>query len=331
MASKTGPRIRDDAADAAKFVQEIKQVADQLLLDRADRGDIKLMARAFVELSDALRVLARYRNHRKVTVFGSARAVPDSPRFRQAVDFGRTMAQAGYMVITGAGPGIMEAGHIGAGRDMSIGLNIRLPFEQETNLVMEDNDKLLNLNYFFTRKLLFVKETDALALFPGGFGTLDECYEVLTLVQTGKTKMMPIVMLDVPGGGYWEAWAEYQRRHLCGAGMISPEDESLFRITHSIDEAAGEITNFYRVYHSERYVRGQLVLRLQRALEDTLFQRICREFADILTGGQFRRGAAHRDEANEPHLAHLPRLIFPFDRKSFGRLRLLIDLINRDG
>lgn len=194
------PRKRDEAAESARFVQDIKDTADQLLLDKADRGDIKLMARALEELRHAFNILAPYRNRRKVTVFGSAHTPANHPVYQQAVAFGRAMAQAGYFVITGAGPGVMEAGNLGAGAAMSIGINIRLPFEQDPNPVIANDPKLLNLNYFFTRKLLFLKETDGLVLFPGGFGTLDEGFEVLTMLQTGKAEMMPIVMVDVPGG-----------------------------------------------------------------------------------------------------------------------------------
>lgn len=323
-------RIRDDAADAARFAQEIKQTADQLLRDRADRGDLKLLARALSELRLAFRLLARYRDRRKVTVFGSARTEPRSPVFDQAVAFGKAMAEAGYLVITGAGSGIMAAANLGAGAARSIGINIRLPFEQDANPVIARDEKLLELNYFFTRKLLFVKETDALVLFPGGFGTLDECFEVLTLLQTGKSALMPIVMLDEPGGDYWDRWSDYIDRYLCQSGMIAPDDRRLFRVLHSVADAVQEVTGFYRVYHSQRYVRSQLVLRLQKPIGDALFARISGEFSDIASGGRFRRGRAHRDEANEPHLASLARLYVPFDRKSFGRLRQLIDLINRE-
>lgn len=331
MVNATGvPAGRDDAADAARFVQEIKDTADKLLADGAGRGDIKLLARALKELRYSFRLLRRYRDRRKITIFGSARTAPNSPGYQQAVALGKAFARAGYMVITGAGPGIMEAGHIGAGADLSIGFNIRLPFEQEANEVIAEDEKLVNLNYFFTRKLLFIKETDALVLFPGGFGTLDECYEALTLIQTGKSPVIPIVMVDVPGGAYWEHWRQYTERYLFDAGMISAEDFRLFRIVHSVEDALAEVQSFYRVYHSQRYVRGRLVLRLQKPVADALLERLNREFADILLRGHITRGPAHADEANEPELGELERLYIPFDRKSFGRLRQLIDLVNAD-
>ena len=324
----TPPKIRDDEAEVARFVEEIKEVADQLLLDRADRGDIKLLARALRELRYALKVLGGFRDRRKVTVFGSARTEPDTPLFDHAVAFGRAIAAKGFMVTTGAGPGIMEAGHVGAGAEDSIGLNILLPFEQGANKVIAETDKLINLRYFFTRKLLFLKEADALVLFPGGFGTLDEGFEILTMLQTGKTEMIPVVLIDVPGGHYWRHWAEYVDKCLYRAGMISKQDFSLFRITDSIDEAVEEIAGFYRVYQSQRYIRNHLTLRLLRAPAPEVLERINLEFRDILEKGEFRLGTAHRHEANEPHAADMPRLFFEFDRKSHGRLRELIDFLN---
>jgi hypothetical protein len=276
-------------------------------------------------------VFAPYRQRRKVTVFGSARVTPEHPAYRQAVEFGRRAAEAGFMVITGAASGIMEAGHVGAGRENSIGVNILLPFEQEANSVIAGDAKLMHLKYFFTRKLLFVKESDAVALFPGGFGTQDEGFEVLTLIQTGKSHLFPVVMVDEPGGDYWKEWQRYVETALLRRRLISPDDLHLYKITDSVDEAMAEILHFYRVYHSMRYVNGSLVLRLQHALPEGLLERIRTEFADILEGGTFEQIPALPEEANDVHLAALPRLRFRFDRRSLGRLRLLIDTINRDG
>jgi uncharacterized protein (TIGR00730 family) len=276
-------------------------------------------------------VFAPYRHHRKVTVFGSARLPTDHPAYRQAVEFSRRVSAAGYMVITGAASGIMEAGHVGAGRENSIGVNILLPFEQDANAIIAGDAKLMHLKYFFTRKLLFVKESDAIALFPGGFGTLDEGFEVLTLAQTGKSHLFPIIMVDEPGGDYWRQWHHYVEDVLLKRGLISPPDLSLYKITDSVDEAVNEVVNFYRVYHSMRYVNGDLVLRLQHPLPQPLLARIRRQFVDILESGSFEQTAALPAEANETHLAALPRLCFRFDRKSLGRLRMLIDTINREG
>jgi uncharacterized protein (TIGR00730 family) len=314
-----------------QLVQQIKETADKLIRDGANRGDIKLLSTALKELRYALKVFSPYKGRRKVTVFGSARLPPEHPAYRQAVEFGRRAAEAGFMVITGAASGIMEAGHVGAGRENSIGVNILLPFEQSANAVIAGDAKLMHLKYFFTRKLLFVKESDAVALFPGGFGTQDEGFEVLTLIQTGKSHLFPIVMVDEPGGDYWKEWQRYVERALLARQLISPEDLHLYRITDSVEEAMAEILRFYRVYHSMRYVKGDLVLRLQHALPGDVLERARTEFADILEGGTFEQTEALPEEANDVHLSALPRLRFRFDRRSLGRLRLLIDTINRDG
>src|SRR5579862_1558868 len=238
-----------------QLVQQIKETADKLIRDQANRGDVKLLSTALKELRYCFKVFGPYRHRRKVTVFGSARLPLDHPACKAAVAFGRRLAEAGFMVITGAASGIMEAGHVGAGRDASIGVNILLPFEQSANPIIAGDNKLMHLKYFFTRKLLFVKESDAVALFPGGFGTQDEGFEVLTLVQTGKSHLFPIVMVDLPEGGYWGPWDAYVKNVLLAQGMISPSDLALYKLTHSVEEAMTEIRNFYRVYHSMRYVK----------------------------------------------------------------------------
>jgi len=314
-----------------QMVQQIKETADKLIRDQANRGDVKLLNTALKELRYAFKIFAPYRQRRKVTVFGSARLPADNPAYQQAVDFSRKIAEAGFMVITGAASGIMEAGHVGAGRENSIGVNILLPFEQSANAIIAGDRKLMHLKYFFTRKLLFVKESDAIALFPGGFGTQDEGFEVLTLVQTGKSHIFPIVMVDEPGGDYWKQWQRYIEEVLLRRKLISQDDLHLFRVTDSVDEAVTEILSFYRVYHSMRYVGGQLVFRLQHTLSAEFLERIRSEFADILEGGTFEQTSALPAEANDPHLANLPRLRFRFHRRSLGRLRMLIDVINRDG
>jgi uncharacterized protein (TIGR00730 family) len=316
---------------AEQLAQQIKETADKLVRDGAERGDVKLLNTALKELRYAFKVFAPYRNRRKVTVFGSARLPADHPAFKQAEEFGREVARAGFMVITGAASGIMEAGHLGAGRDMSIGVNILLPFEQEANSVIAGDAKLMHLKYFFTRKLLFVKESDAIALFPGGFGTQDEGFEALTLIQTGKSHLFPIVMVDEPGGDYWTRWNEYVTDVLMKRGMISPADIALYKITDSIPEAVAEVVNFYRVYHSMRFVHPYLVLRLQKQLSDELLARIQEEFADILVAGKFEQTTALPAEANDTGSAEMPRLKFQFDRRSLGRLRMLVDLMNREG
>ena len=314
-----------------RLVQQIKETADKLIRDQANRGDVKLLSTALKELRYAFKVFAPYRNRRKVTIFGSARLAPDDPAYQQAVAFARRIVEEGYMVITGAASGIMEAGHVGAGRENSMGVNILLPFEQDANAVIAGDTKLMHLKYFFTRKLLFVKESDAVVLFPGGFGTQDEGFEALTLIQTGKSHMFPVVMLDAPGGDYWRVWQRYVEEVLLERGMISPADLALFKVTESVEEAVAEILDFYRVYHSMRYVGPDLILRLKRPLSDGLLERIRQEFAGIVRAGTFEMTAALPAEANDTHLAALPRLRFQFDRRSLGRLRMLIDLINREG
>lgn len=310
------------------LVDEIKETADKLARDQATRGDLKIIARALKELRYAFKVFTPYRRQRKVTVFGSARTTPDHPAYIQAVEFGKRMAEEGWMVLTGAGGGIMEAAHVGAGREMSMGVNIMLPFEQEANPVIAGDDKLVHLKYFFTRKLLFVKEVHALVVCPGGFGTMDECYEILTLVQTGKRDLMPIVLLDEPGGTYWEHWNKFVKKELLKNKLISEQDLSLYLITDNLDEATEEIMKFYSVYNSMRYVNEKLVLRLHTEPSDEFVDELNEKFGDILVSGRIIKAEAHRYEADDDHLADLPRLSFRFDRKNIGRLREMVDYIN---
>lgn len=315
-----------------QLVQQIKETADKLLRDQASRGDIKLLNTALKELRYSFKVFSTYRGKRKVTVFGSARLPAAHPVYQQAVAFGQKIAAAEFMVITGAASGIMEAGHVGAGREQSMGLNILLPFEQEANPIIRGDLKLMHMRYFFTRKLLLIKEADAVALFPGGFGTQDEGFEALTLVQTGKSQVMPIVMVDEPGGDYWKLWDRYIQDVLVTRGLISPSDLHLYKVTDSVDEAVREVTEFYRVYHSMRYVRGgNLVLRVQRPLSEGLLEKARNEFDDLLARGTFEQIDSLPEEANDRHAAGMKRLRFHFDRKNHGRLRQLINLINREG
>ena len=313
-----------------EFVAMIKHTADKLLADGASRGDLKLLATAMKELRYCFKVFAKYRGKRKVTIFGSARTKPDHPAYLAAVQFAERMTDEGYMTITGAASGIMEAGHVGAGVANSFGLNILLPFEQGANRIIHADAKLMNLRYFFTRKLAFIKESDAVVLFPGGFGTHDEAFESLTLVQTGKSHIFPIVLVDEPGGDYWNGWQRFVERDLLGRGYISEADKSFYRITDDVEVAVAEVTNFYRVYHSMRYVRSDLVLRLNRRVSDATLDTLNAEFAGVLASGRFEQTAALPQEANEVSLAELPRLRFRFDRHSTGRLRQIIDAVNAD-
>src|SRR5262249_50694627 len=304
--------------DIGQLVQQIKETADKLLRDQANRADVKLLSTALKELRYSFKAFAPYKGRRKVTVFGSARIKTDHPAYQAAVLFSKKLAEAGYMIMTGAASGIMEAGHVGAGRENSIGVNILLPFEQSANYVIAGDVKLMHLKYFFTRKLLFVKECDGIALFPGGFGTQDECFEVLTLVQTGKSHLFPIVMVDEPGGDYGVRWRQYVEEVLLARGLISLADLALFKVTDSVAEAVEEIVTFYRVYHSMRYVRKDLVLRLQRRLSDEVLKKINDDFRDILVSDGFEQTAALPEEAVDPQVASLPRLRFRFDRRSLG-------------
>jgi uncharacterized protein (TIGR00730 family) len=311
------------------LIAQIKESADKLAADQTSRGDLKILSRTMRELRYAFKVFSPYRSRRKVTVFGSARTRSDKPAYEQAVAFGRKMAECGWLVVTGAASGIMEAGHVGAGRENSMGLNIMLPFEQSSNSVIAGDPKLVHMKYFFTRKLMFVKECDAVALFPGGFGTLDEGLEVLTLLQTGKRDLVPVVFIDEPGGQFWQPLIKFFQDRLLADGMIAAEDLSLYKVTDSVDEAVQEILQFFKVFHSMRYVKHKLVMRLKEPISAELLADINDRFRDILVDGHFVLGEPLREEKDEPTLAAMPRLIFHFNRRSLGRLRQLIDAINR--
>jgi len=291
-------------------------------------GEFKLFNRTLKEMRRAEEVFKPWRNVRKVSVFGSARTRPEEPEYKAAVAFARRMREVGFMTITGAGPGIMAAGNEGAGRADSFGLNIVLPFEAVANEFIAGDDKLVAFNYFFTRKLSFVKESDALVGLPGGFGTMDEVFESLTLIQTGKSAIHPIVLIDAKGGTYWEFWARFIREHLLRLALISESDLSLFKVTDDIEEAVAEITGFYRVFHSYRYVGDKLVMRLMAPLADGEPARLQEQFADLIKAGAMTQRGALEEEADEPEMAALPRLVFRHQRRDFGRLRQLIDAVN---
>ena len=296
--------------------------------DRSHRGEMKLVNAALKEFAYAFKVFGEYQGIRKVSIFGSSRSAPEDPDYECARRFAATMAERGWMVITGAGPGIMEAGHQGAGAEHSFGANIRLPMEVEPNVVIEGDPKLINFKYFFTRKVTFLKESDAFVLFPGGFGTLDEAFELLTLMQTGKSDLHPVVLLEAEGGRYWEDWRRFINEHLVRSGLISSEDLDLVYITDSLKSAVAEIEGFYRNYHSQRYVDGALVLRLQRLPDQRSLARISEEFADILRSGTLRAVEASQEEISEGDFPEMPRLALDFNQRSHGRLRRLIDALN---
>jgi uncharacterized protein (TIGR00730 family) len=310
-----------------RYVVELVHSATRLLEDRTPVGDVKLVNAAMRELRYALAVFSRHQTRRKVTTFGSARTPAGTPAYEQARHFAKRIADEGFDVITGAGSGIMRACQEGAGRERSFGLNIRLPFEQQANEFIAGDEKLVTFRYFFTRKLLFVKEASAVVMFPGGFGTHDEAFEVMTLVQTGKAPVVPILFVDAPGGTFWKDLVGLLTERLLRERLISPEDVHLFRVTDDVEDAVGEILGFYRVFHSSRYVGEELVIRLNRPPEPGFVERLAADFHDIVAAGGLRVSPALPEE-EDTETPHLPRLVFAFDRMSYGRLRQLIDALN---
>ena len=316
------------AEKSPELIEEMIMTALKMARDKMGTGDLKLMNRSLKELRYAAKIFAPYRDVRKVVVFGSARTAPSEPEAQLAEEFGRQMVAHNYMVITGGGDGIMGAAQRGAGRENSFGLNIRLPFEQRANQIIHGDPKLINFNYFFTRKLNFVKETHAFALFPGGFGTMDEGFEALTLMQTGKALIIPIVLIDRPDGSYWETWMRFLTDHLLKQGLISKEDFNFIKIAHTVEEAVAEILLFYSNYVSSRWVGSQFVFELQ-----TVDREGGIGFKQAIRGFTSRRSnraddALCRRSRISQKSSHLPRLVLTPHRHQFGRYRQLIDAIN---
>ncbi len=327
----------------AQIAQLLKDVADpfdrRLLIEmvvsvyrlgekRSSTGDLKILNTALKELRYAFEIFRPYRHVRKVALFGSARISSRHSAYREAKAFGRLMNGAGWMVITGAASGIMRAGHEGAGSDRSFGLNIRLPFEQKANVVIAQDPKLINCKYFFTRKLLFIKESHATVLFPGGFGTLDEGFESLTLVQTGKSDPRPIVFVESPDRPFWRPLLRFFEQKLVREGMISPSEKGIYQVARSAQEAVDKVRQFYHVYHSMRSVGSVLAMRLSHRLSDASVEDLNLRFRDLLASGTIRQAGALREEGDEPELEGLTRLLLRFDRKSYGRLIQMIHRIN---
>ena len=343
LSSETSPseRRRERAEAIDKFVRtfvsrENEDLFSNMLVticrlgaDEADRGELKILNTTLKELRYAFKTFAPYAEIPKLSMFGSARTPEDHPQYLQAKTLAELIQKQGWMVITGAGDGIMRAGHHGATRQASFGVAISLPFEQSTNTIIANDPKLVNFKYFFTRKVLFVKEARAIVLFPGGFGTQDEGFESLTLVQTLKSAPVPIVLCDEPGGMYWQHWREYVERELLANAMIDDTDMHLFYITDSAEDAVAHITGFYRQYHSSRYVGEQFVIRLNTPLSETLMNEINKDYADLLLQGRFNQ-FDHPLDAEENAYPDKHRLVFAFDRRSAGRLRLLIDKLNEE-
>jgi len=310
------------------LVADVVENALKLLHDVEDRGDVRVIQTALRELRYAFKLFAPYAHTRKVTIFGSARTQPSKTEYKQAVEFARKITAAGFMVITGAGPGIMQAGHEGAGPEKSLGANIRLPWEQAANPIIQHDKKLITFQYFFTRKLIFLRHADAIALFPGGFGTMDEGYEAVTLMQTGKSRLMPLVLIDRPGGTYWKTWDKNIREHLLRNQLIDEHDLHLYQITDDTDQAVKWITRFYRNYHSMRFVKDLLVIRLNHAPSRSAIDALNEDFADNVTGEKIHPIEATPEEQEDADSADLPRIAFGFNRRDYGRLRKMIDVLN---
>jgi len=309
--------VREMIISALKAGQETSYLAD-----------LKMLNNTMKEMRYTNKVFSPYRHRKKVTIFGSARTEPSEPIYQTCIQFSRELAARGYMIITGGGGGIMQAGNEGAGSENSFAVNIRLPFEQSPNTVMARNPRLVTYKYFFNRKVAFVKESDAISVFPGGFGTLDEAMEVFTLIQTGKTSPKPLVLVD-DESGYWDRWFEFIKRALLVRGLISGEDFSLFTITKSVEEAVQAIEEFYRNYHSLRFVDGLLVIRLNKELSDGEIAELESEFPELLRpGSRMERSGPLPEESDEPDLLDLPRLIMKFDHQHYGLLMAFIRKVN---
>jgi hypothetical protein len=319
----------DISADRPYF-REMLVTIYKLAKDNPHPADIRLLSKAMKEMRYADKIFTPYRTTRKVSVYGSARTRPGTAEYEQAKHFSALMVESGYMAITGGGEGIMGAAQAGAGRERSFALNISLPFEQRANDTIDGDEKLINFKYFFTRKVNFLKHSDAFVLCPGGFGTMDEGFETLTLMQTGKAPIVPLIYLDAPKGNFWSTFVRYLREHLLRDGLISEMDFNLIKVTDDAEVARKEIVNFYYNYHSSRYIGETLVIRMQREVPAGAIIRLQEDFQDILTSPNgLTVCPALKEETNEPELAKLPRLCVQFDRRSYGRLRMLIDRINQ--
>jgi len=324
LAGRAGPAANES------LLREILTTVVKLGQESKDQGDLKLVNKALKELRYSFKIFAPYRTVKKVIIFGSARSKPASPEYKMAEEFSRSVTDKGYMIVTGGGPGIMEAGNKGARKGKEFALNIHLPFEQKVNPYIYEKDKIISFKYFFVRKLIFIKETDATALFPGGFGTHDEGFEMLTLVQTGKAKPRPIVMMEPKGSTYWSLWKNFVNEQLVKSGFIQKDDLNLFHISKSVDEAVKYIDDFYKVYHSIRYVSGSTVLRLNKEISGKTLELLNKNFKDILTTGEIKLLPPLKEEMEKQEFLHLPRLVMKFNMRDYGRLYEMIGVINND-
>ena len=329
-----GPGI-DELIDGAmtpterRLYRSMLDTVGGMALDGTDVIDLKVADTALAEMAEAFRMFQPLRKRMKVTIFGSARTQPDQPGYQQARALAAAMAGAGWMVVTGAGPGIMAAGMEGAGRDQSVGVNIRLPQEQGANRFIAQDPKLVEMRFFFTRKLMLLKESDGFIVLPGGFGTLDEGFELLTLLQTGKAEPAPVVLLDVPDGTYWQGWSRFVADEVEARGLVSADDRAFFIITDDVSVATAELLGFYRNYRSCRWVGDLLVLRMAIHPDKSQLADLNRRFADIVTSGVIRKVEPLPPERADGDVVDLPRLALRFDKVHYGRLRQLIDAVNR--
>jgi uncharacterized protein (TIGR00730 family) len=323
-------RLLDDAGATANrdVLLELLRTAASLAGDGLSRLDLKIAAAALAEMREAYLMFDPHRDVPKVTIFGSARTLPADPLYAQARDVAASLAGRGWMVVTGAGPGIMAAGSEGAGRERSLGVSIQLPFEEAVNETVAGDDKVVAMKYFFTRKLMLIKESSGFICLPGGFGTQDETFELCTLLQTGKTVPVPVVLLDVPGGTYWHHWARFVEEELAGAGLVSPEDRSLYLVTDDVEAATREVTSFWRNYDSLRWVGDRLVLRLRHRPSEEQAAELSERFGDLLVGGRIEVSEPLPAERSGKDRLDLHRLVMRFDARKAGRLRDLIDAVN---
>ncbi|MFM8947315.1 MAG: TIGR00730 family Rossman fold protein [Acidimicrobiaceae bacterium] len=311
-----------------RLITELVKKSLQLGQDSTSTLNLKIASAAIAEMREAFAMFAPYSDRKKVTIFGSARTMKNDPVYKQTQAVAAKLASDGWMVVTGAGPGIMEAGMSGAGREMSIGVSIRLPFETSANEVIAGDEKYVAMRYFFTRKLMLVKESQAFICMPGGFGTLDEMFELLTLSQTGKGNPVPIVVLDLPNDPFWGDLDSFIKKTLLPRKLVSEQDLALYRICSSVDEAVAEIDRFYSTYNSMRFVGKRLVLRLNRPISDAHLSKLNDDFSDICLNSSIDRITATKAEIDNNDIPDNPRLAFQFARRDFGRLRQLIDAVN---
>jgi uncharacterized protein (TIGR00730 family) len=321
---------KSGSVETEYLLREILTTAIKLGKESGDKGDLKLVNNTLKELRYSFKIFSPYRHVKKSVIFGSARSKNTSAEYLMAEAFARKLTEKGYMIVTGGGPGVMEAGNKGAKRGQDFALNIRLPFEQKTNPYIQEKDRIINFKYFFNRKLIFIKETDATALFPGGFGTQDEGFEMLTLIQTGKSKPRPIVLMEPKGSTYWTQWMHYVNKELVKKGYIKKEDLNLFRIVKTVAAGIKYIEDFYKVYHSIRYVSGLTVLRLNKKTSDKTLKFINKKFKGILTSGEIKLSPPTDKEIQEGEYLSLPRLAMNFNMRDYGRLCEMIRVINRD-